>query len=92
VFAVNGNIPSTTEGLKSETVQNAQPEYFPGVPVGKIYSEAAQQIKPAPIGRWDGQVKTFLTDNGILDIETRGTSPEKAWNNVRKLVEDKIDQ
>ncbi|MFF3285740.1 ABC transporter substrate-binding protein [Streptomyces sp. NPDC003023] len=92
VFAVNGNIPSTTEGLKSQTVQNAQPEYFPGVPVGKIYSEAAQQIKPAPIGRWDGQLKTFLTDNGILDIETRGTSPEKAWNNVRKLVEDKIDQ
>ncbi|ALC20180.1 ABC transporter substrate-binding protein [Streptomyces pristinaespiralis] len=92
VFAVNGNIPSTTEGLKSEAVQNAQPEYFPGVPVGKIYSEAAQQIKPAPIGRWDGQVKTFLTDNGILDIETRGTSPEKAWNNVKKLVDDKIDQ
>ncbi|MEW2634513.1 ABC transporter substrate-binding protein [Streptomyces sp. NPDC048389] len=92
VFAVNGNIPSTTEGLKSETVQNAQPEYFPGVPVGKIYSEAAQQIEPAPIGRWDGQVKTFLTDNGILDIETRGTSPEDAWNNVKKLVEDKIDQ
>ncbi|MET9423585.1 ABC transporter substrate-binding protein [Streptomyces sp. NPDC006540] len=92
VFAVNGNIPSTTDGLKSETVQNAQPEYFPGVPVGKIYSEAAQQIKPAPIGRWDGQVKTFLTDNGILDIETRGTSPEKAWNNVKKLVDDKIDQ
>ncbi|UYQ65057.1 ABC transporter substrate-binding protein [Streptomyces peucetius] len=92
VFAVNGNIPSTTEGLKSETVQNARPDYFPGVPVGKIYSEAAQKIEPAPIGRWDGQVKTFLTDNGILDIETRGTSPEKAWSNVKKLVDDKIDQ
>ncbi|TXS44503.1 ABC transporter substrate-binding protein [Streptomyces sp. t39] len=92
VFAVNGNIPSTTAGLSSDSVQNAQPEYFPGVPVGKIYSAAAQKITPAPIGRYDGQVKTFLTDNGILDIETRGTSPDKAWNNVKKLIEDKIDQ
>lgn len=92
VFAVNGNIPSTTAGLASDTVQNAQPEYFPGVPVGAIYSEAARKISPAPIGRHDGQVKTFLTDNGILDIETRGTAPDAAWNNVKKLIEDKIDQ
>ncbi|AWZ09900.1 hypothetical protein DRB89_42120 [Streptomyces sp. ICC4] len=43
-------------------------------------------------GEGDGQVKTFLTDNGILDIEQRGTDPAKAWDNVKKLVDDKIDQ
>ncbi len=37
-------------------------------------------------------MKTFLTDNGILDIEQRGTDPETAWNNVKKLIEDKIVQ
>lgn len=92
VFGVNGNIPSTKETLASPTVQNAKIEYFGDTPVGKIYSSAAAGITPAPVSRHDGQVKTFITDNGILDIEQRGTSPEQAWNNVKKLIDDKIAQ
>ncbi|MGW0465164.1 ABC transporter substrate-binding protein [Streptomyces sp. NPDC003027] len=92
VFAVNGNIPSTKDTLSSPTVQDAKLPYFGDTPVGKIYSAAAAGITPAPISRWDGQVKTFITDNGVLDIEQRGTDPVKAWENVRKLVADKIDQ
>ncbi|WP_374983047.1 ABC transporter substrate-binding protein [Streptomyces fradiae] len=90
VFGVNGNIPSTKDTLSSPAVQNARIAYFGDTPVGRIYSSAAAGITPAPVSRHDGQVKTFITDNGILDIEQRGTSPEKAWENVRKLVEDKI--
>ncbi|WP_236240820.1 ABC transporter substrate-binding protein [Streptomyces sp. CC228A] len=92
VFGVNGNIPSTKETLASEAVQNATIDYFGDTPVGRIYSQAAAGITPAAISRHDGQVKTFLTDNGILDIEQRGTDPETAWNNVKKLIEDKIVQ
>ncbi|WMX48536.1 ABC transporter substrate-binding protein [Streptomyces roseicoloratus] len=92
VFAVNGNIPSTKDTLSSAAVVGAKLPYFGDTPVGEIYAAAAAQIRPAPISRWDGQVKTFLTDNGILDIEQRGTDPAKAWENVRKLVDDKIDQ
>lgn len=92
VFGVNGNIPSSKDTLTSATVQDAKLPYFGDTPIGKIYSEAAAGITPAPISRWDGQVKTFLTDNGILDIEQRGTDPVKAWENVKKLVDDKIDK
>lgn len=92
VFGVNGNIPSTKDTLASDAVQNAKIAYFGDTPVGKIYSEAAAGISPAPVSRHDGQVKTFITDNGILDIEQRGTSPDQAWNNVKKLIEDKIVQ
>ncbi|MET9883166.1 ABC transporter substrate-binding protein [Streptomyces sp. NPDC006430] len=92
VFGVNGNIPSSKDTLSSPAVQGAKLPYFGDTPVGKIYSEAAAGITPAPISRWDGQVKTFLTDNGILDIEQRGTDPAKAWENVKKLVADKIDK
>ncbi|MEU6881609.1 ABC transporter substrate-binding protein [Streptomyces sp. NPDC046712] len=92
VFGVNGNIPSTKHTLTSAVVRDAKLPYFGDTPVGKIYSEAAAGITPAPISRWDGQVKTFLTDNGILDIEQRGTDPAKAWDNVKKLIEDKIEQ
>ncbi|WP_329619967.1 extracellular solute-binding protein [Streptomyces sp. NBC_01255] len=92
VFAVNGNIPSSKDTLTSSAVQDAKLPYFGDTPVGKIFSSAAAGITPAVISRWDGQVKTFLTDNGILDIEQRGTDPAKAWENVKKLVDDKIDQ
>ncbi|MFI9207998.1 ABC transporter substrate-binding protein [Streptomyces sp. NPDC053253] len=92
VFAVNGNIPSSKDTLTSAAVQDAKLPYFGDTPVGKIFSSAAAGITPAVISRWDGQVKTFLTDNGILDIEQRGTDPAKAWENVKKLVDDKIDQ
>ncbi|MER7909948.1 ABC transporter substrate-binding protein [Streptomyces sp. NPDC096068] len=92
VFAVNGNIPSSKDTLTSVAVQEAKLPYFGDAPVGKIFSSAAVKITPAGISRWDGQVKTFLTDNGILDIEQRGTDPAKAWENVKKLVDDKIDQ
>ncbi|MFC7976238.1 ABC transporter substrate-binding protein [Streptomyces cinereoruber] len=92
VFAVNGNIPSSKDTLTSVAVQEAKLPYFGDTPVGKIFSSAAARITPASISRWDGQVKTFLTDNGILDIEQRGTDPAKAWENVKKLVDDKIDQ
>ncbi|MFF3315942.1 ABC transporter substrate-binding protein [Streptomyces sp. NPDC003035] len=92
VFGVNGNIPSTKHTLTSAVVRDAKLPYFGDTPVGAIYSEAAAGITPAPISRWDGQVKTFLTDNGILDIEQRGTDPAKAWDNVKKLIEDKVEQ
>ncbi|KKZ75315.1 ABC transporter substrate-binding protein [Streptomyces showdoensis] len=92
VFAVNGNIPSTKDTLSSAAVVGAKLPYFGDTPVGEIFAAAAANIRPAPISRWDGQMKTFLTDNGILDIEQRGTDPAKAWENVRKLAEDKIDQ
>ncbi|MFE0643852.1 ABC transporter substrate-binding protein [Streptomyces sp. NPDC058877] len=92
VFAVNGNIPSSRDTLASSAVQEAKLPYFGDTPVGKIFSSAAAGITPAAISRYDGQVKTFLTDNGILDVEQRGTEPAKAWENVRKLVADKIDR
>ncbi|MER8232930.1 ABC transporter substrate-binding protein [Streptomyces sp. NPDC094049] len=91
VFAVNGNIPSSKDTLTSPAVQDARLPYFGDTPVGRIFSSAAARITPATISRYDGQVKTFLTDNGILDIEQRGTDPAKAWENVRKLIDDKID-
>ncbi|MFE8031537.1 ABC transporter substrate-binding protein, partial [Streptomyces sp. NPDC057409] len=89
VFAVNGNIPSTKDTLSSAAVVGAKLPYFGDTPVGEIFAAAAANIRPAPISRWDGQMKTFLTDNGILDIEQRGTDPAKAWENVKKLAEDK---
>ncbi|NEA56314.1 carbohydrate ABC transporter substrate-binding protein [Streptomyces sp. SID13666] len=92
VFAKNGNIPSTKAGLDSPTVTDATNPYFGTAPIGKVYTAIAKGVTPAPIGRYDGQVKTYITDNGLLDIEQHGTSKDKAWSTVQALVKDKIDQ
>jgi cellobiose transport system substrate-binding protein len=92
VFQKFGNLPSTKAGLNDPAVQNTMNDFFPGTPVGKIFAGAAAGIQPAPIGAYDGQVKTFITDNGILDMEQHGTSKDKAWANVKALVKDKISQ
>ncbi|MFC8721680.1 ABC transporter substrate-binding protein [Kitasatospora sp. NPDC057198] len=89
VFTKVGNLPSTVGGLQQPAVQGAKQEYFNNAPTGQIFAAAAQSIKPAPIGEQDGNVKTIITDNGILDIEEHGTDPAKAWSNVTKLIDDK---
>ncbi|MEV4561111.1 ABC transporter substrate-binding protein [Kitasatospora sp. NPDC049285] len=90
VFTKVGNLPSTVGGLQQPAVQGAKQEYFNNAPTGQIFAATAQAIKPAPIGEQDGNVKTIITDNGILDIEEHGTDPAKAWANVTKLVDDKV--
>ncbi|GAA2801722.1 extracellular solute-binding protein [Kitasatospora paracochleata] len=89
VFTKVGNLPSTVGGLQQPAVQAAKQDYFNGAPTGQIFAASAQAIQPSPIGEQDGNVKTIITDNGVLDIEEHGTDPAKAWANVVKLVDDK---
>jgi cellobiose transport system substrate-binding protein len=94
VFQKFGNIPSNKAGLADPAVQNATNDYFgtAGAPIGKIFSTTANAIQPAPIGPDDGTVKDIITKNGLLDMEQRGTSAEKAWSNVKAQVKDKVGE
>jgi cellobiose transport system substrate-binding protein len=94
VFQKFGNIPSTKAGLADPAVQNATNDYFgtAGAPIGKIFSATANNIQPAPIGPKDGTVKDIITKNGLLDMEQRGTSADKAWKNVKAQVKDKTGE
>ncbi|MCL2550948.1 MAG: ABC transporter substrate-binding protein [Actinomycetia bacterium] len=92
VFQKFGNIPSNKAGLADPAVQNATNDYFGSTPapIGKIFSTTANSIQPAPIGPSDGTVKDIITKNGLLDMEQRGTSKDKAWSNVKAQVKDKV--
>lgn len=94
VFQKFGNIPSNKAGLADPAVQNATNDYFgtAGAPIGKIFSTTANAIQPAPIGPDDGTVKDIITKNGLLDMEQRGTSADKAWSNVKAQVKDKVGE
>lgn len=90
VFQKFGNIPSTKAALDDPAVLNTTNDYFPGTPIGKIFTSTAHSIQPAPIGPNDGAVKDIITQNGLLDMEQRGTSKDKAWANVQAQVKDKV--
>jgi cellobiose transport system substrate-binding protein len=90
VFQKFGNIPSTKAALDDPAVQNTTNAYFPGTPIGKIFTSTAHSIQPAPIGPNDATVKDIITQNGLLDMEQRGTSKAKAWSNVQAQVKDKV--
>ncbi|WP_328913645.1 MULTISPECIES: ABC transporter substrate-binding protein [unclassified Streptomyces] len=90
VFQKFGNIPSTTAGLSDPAVLSTTNPYFGDTPIGKIFSATATSIKPAPIGPNDGLVKDTITKNGLLDMDQRGTSKDKAWSNVQAQIKDKV--
>jgi cellobiose transport system substrate-binding protein len=96
IFQKFGNIPSNKGGLSDPAVQNTTNDYFgpagKPAPTGKIFAATAQSIQPAPIGPDDGTVKDIITKNGLLDMEQRGTSSTKAWDNVKAQVKDKLGE
>ena len=89
VFANTGNLPSTLAGLKEPAVQDGKLAYFGDTPIGQIYAAAAQFIRPAPIGRDDGTVKTVLTTTGLAAVEHDGADPKVAWNDAVKVIKEK---
>ncbi|BBA97541.1 putative cellobiose ABC transporter solute-binding protein [Actinacidiphila reveromycinica] len=90
VFQKFGNIPSTKAGLDDPAVENTTNDFFPGTPIGKIFATTAHNIQPAPIGPNDGTVKDIITQNGLLDMEQRGTSKASAWSKVQAAVKDQV--
>jgi cellobiose transport system substrate-binding protein len=90
VFQKFGNIPSVKAGLDDPGVLNTTNPYFPGTPIGKIFTATAHNIQPAPIGPNDAAVKDIITQNGLLDMEQRNTPKAKAWTNVQAQVKDKV--
>jgi cellobiose transport system substrate-binding protein len=92
VFQKFGNIPSTTAGLDDPAVANTTNPYFPGTPIGKIFTDTAKNIKPAPIGPNDGLVKDTITKNGLLNMEQRGASKDSTWSKIQKQVKDKVGE
>ncbi|SEG79502.1 cellobiose-binding protein [Actinacidiphila yanglinensis] len=90
VFQKFGNIPSVKAGLDDPAVANTTNDFFPGTPVGKIFSDTAHNIQPAPIGPNDSTVKDIITKNGLLLMEQKGTSKDAAWKKVQATVKDQL--
>ncbi|MEU0403123.1 extracellular solute-binding protein [Streptomyces sp. NPDC006197] len=87
LFEKQGNFPSATGAI--DGVAGAKDPFFSDAPIGKIFGDAAKAAPVQVLGVHDQNIAQQIT-NALSEVERKGTSPEKAWSNARKGVENTI--
>ncbi|MFI8519756.1 extracellular solute-binding protein [Streptomyces sp. NPDC085481] len=87
LFRKQGNFPSSTGAIAQ--VATATDPYFSGAPIGQIFGDAAKAAPVQVLGVHDKNVADQIT-NALSEVERKGTSPDKAWSNAQKGVENAI--
>ncbi len=59
--------------------------FFNNAPVGKIFGDIASSMKVPPIGTYDTPIQTTFS-NALTNVETKGTSPDKAWSQALDAI------
>ncbi|MGH3646561.1 MAG: ABC transporter substrate-binding protein [Micromonosporaceae bacterium] len=83
VFKQTGNLPSTPELYDDAEISGFSNPFFSDAPVGKIFTEAAVNLKPQYQGPKAGDVRGAIGD-GLERVEQGKQSPEAAWQQVLK--------
>ncbi|GHE98706.1 sugar-binding protein [Streptomyces longispororuber] len=92
LFDKRASFPSASAAYDLPEVRDAKNPYFGDAPVGKIFSKAAEGVPVQPIGPKDGIIQQYLADTGMLGVDQKGTSPDKAWDKVTKTIDNALDQ
>ncbi|MGW0699776.1 ABC transporter substrate-binding protein [Streptomyces sp. NPDC002867] len=87
LFRKQGNFPSATGAI--DQVADAKDPYFSDAPIGRIFGDAAKAAPVQVLGVHDQNVNQQIT-NALSEIERKGTSPDKAWSNAKKGVDNTI--
>ncbi|MFF0559534.1 extracellular solute-binding protein [Streptomyces sp. NPDC020472] len=87
LFEKQGNFPSATGAI--DKVAGAKDPFFSDAPIGKIFGDAAKAAPVQVLGVHDQNIAQQIT-NALSEVERKGTSPEEAWSNARKGVENTI--
>ncbi len=80
-----GHFPSNKDAAADPGVASATSAYFSNAPVGQIFGDIAGKMTIPPIGLYDTQIQQAMTTQ-LTNIETKGTSPDKAWSDALKAV------
>ncbi|NWF24933.1 extracellular solute-binding protein [Streptomyces sp. PKU-EA00015] len=87
LFRKQGNFPSATGAI--DQVADAKDPYFSDAPIGRIFGAAAKAAPVQVLGVHDQNVNQQIT-NALSEVERKGTSPDKAWSNAKKGVDNTI--
>lgn len=91
LFGVQGSFPSTPAAYDSAAVTGAKNDMTGDAPIGTIFAEAAKNIPVQTIGPKDQIIQQGLTDNGVV-LVTQGKSPEEAWKNAVKTIDNNLEK
>ncbi|MGW3413028.1 ABC transporter substrate-binding protein [Streptomyces sp. NPDC000888] len=91
LFGVQGSFPSTPAAYDSTEVTTAKNDMTGDAPIGTIFAEAAKNIPVQTIGPKDQIIQQGLTDNGVV-LVTQGKSPEEAWKNAVKTIDNNLEK
>ncbi|ARX83671.1 MULTISPECIES: extracellular solute-binding protein [Streptomyces] len=92
LFDKRASFPSAEAAYALPEVKDAKNAYFGDAPVGQIFAKAAEGVPVQPIGPKDGIISQYLADTGMLGVDQKGTSPDKAWDKAVKTIDNALDQ
>jgi cellobiose transport system substrate-binding protein len=78
MFTSQAHVPSSKTAAEDPAVASATSDYFNGAPIGKIFGDSASKLQMTPIGPFDTQIQTAIT-NALGTIVTNKVKPDDAW-------------
>jgi cellobiose transport system substrate-binding protein len=81
VFKQVNNLPSSPTVYAQTDFQNFTNAYFNNAPVGKIFGQGAQALKPVYLGANNAPVRTAV-ENALRSVEQGKRTPDQAWQDA----------
>jgi cellobiose transport system substrate-binding protein len=83
------HFPSSSTAAADPAVADATDPYFENAPLGKVFTQSAENLPVATLGPKDGLIKQDFT-NGLLLVEQNGNSPAEAWSKTMDNIKNDI--
>ncbi|NUT91887.1 MAG: extracellular solute-binding protein [Saccharothrix sp.] len=87
IFKETGNLPSEPVAYKDAEVTSTVNEYFNKAPVGQIFGNSAENLKPTYRGTKDSKV-TPVFNNALQRVETGKQSASESWDQAVREARD----
>ncbi|MFE7897503.1 extracellular solute-binding protein [Streptomyces sp. NPDC057424] len=91
LFSKRGSFPSAQAAYDLPLVQDAKNKMTGDAPIGKVFAPLAEESPIQVIGPKDQIIQQGLTDNGVI-LVTQGKSPEEAWDNAVKTIDNNLEK
>ncbi len=92
LFTKRASFPSAKAAYELPAVKGAKAEYFGDAPIGEIFAKAAEGTPVQILGPKDLIIAQNLADVGMLQVDQKGTAPDKAWDKAVKSIDNALDQ
>jgi cellobiose transport system substrate-binding protein len=86
IFQKVGNLPSQPALYDDPALLDFKNDYFSDAPTGKIFTQAAQNLKPQYLGKKNGPVRVAV-ENVLVEVQQGRLTPEAGWTKAKAEAE-----